>query len=153
MLLSDRDIKSELESGDLVLGDISPDSPFIQPSSVDLRLGGDEDLFIWPGKLVLADTLEYVKIPPHLAARVEGKSTWGRRGLMVHLTAGWIDPGFEGTITLEMYYVGPMAITIKKGAPICQLSIFQLKNPCERPYGHPSRQSKYQGQTGPTKPR
>lgn len=101
-----------------------------------------------PGEFVLGSTAERVEIPDDLCARVEGKSSLGRLGLLVHLTAGYIDPGFKGKITLEIVNVnGDRPIILRPGMPICQLSLIQLTSSAERPYGHESRNSKYQNQT------
>lgn len=109
-----------------------------------------EPQVIHPGQLILASTEQTVRIPNWLAARAEGKSSLGRKGLAVHVTAGFIDPGFEGDITLELVNHGPKSIVLMTGMPICQLAIFKLSSPVERPYGHPDLKSHYQGQSGPT---
>lgn len=112
-----------------------------------LEESGPVDLFrIEPGEFILGSTVERVEIPADLCARVEGKSSLGRLGLLVHLTAGYIDPGFKGKITLEIVNLNERAIILRPGLSICQLSLIQLSSPAEAPYGHESRQSKYQDQ-------
>jgi len=103
-----------------------------------------------PHELVLCSTAEYVSIPHDIQAQVHGKSSLGRIGLLVHVTAGFIDPGFEGNITLEMYNLNKRPIILRAGKPICQLSCTQLMTPAEFPYGHEKLDSKYQGQKGVT---
>lgn len=113
--------------------------------------GNDDASFIVePGAFVLGTTVERVRIPRQIVARVEGKSSLGRLGLIVHATAGFIDPGFEGNITLEMYNLAPRPILLSAGMRICQLSFDKVEGTVERPYGHPALKSKYQGQTGVT---
>jgi len=99
---------------------------------------------------VLGSTLERVGIPPDLAARLEGKSSLGRLGLMTHSTAGFLDPGFHGHVTLELSNVANLPITLYPGMRIGQIAVFQLTTPAERPYGSRGSRSKYQGQQGPT---
>lgn len=150
-----------------------PEDVQIQPASLDLRLGrgfhvqreGEDgqwhedtnahaDHFLLRrGDFLLATTLEYIELPADLVARVEGKSSLGRRGLMVHVTAGFIDPGFKGNITLEMMNLSPRPIALKIGMRICQLSFEKVDGRVERPYGHPALKSKYQGQLGVTESR
>lgn len=138
MFLSDKTIKL------LGPGMVYPfDLELVQPCSYDLRI--DNDYTINPHEFLLASTLERVEIPLELGARVEGKSTWGRRGLFIHVTAGWIDPGFQGTITLELFNATYEQITISKHQRICQLAFFQLDEPAEKKYN-----GKYQHQHGPT---
>lgn len=149
----------------------------IQPASVDLTLGNtfiipnlsinqtngqptihtdrkvevpEGGVFeIYPGDFVLAVTRERVKLPNYLSARAEGRSSIGRLGLLIHLTAGFIDPGFNGCITLELVNLSKTTIALTPGMRICQLALFELSSPCERPYGA-ERGSKYVGeQTGP----
>ncbi len=151
-----------------------PTDDCIQPASIDLRLG---DQFIYwvgtkdssgkivmikrtlpsksefvlkQGQFILASTLEYVEIPNWLAAQVDGKSTLGRQGILVHVTAGFIDPGFKGTITLEMKNVGYDSIILKAGMKICQLVLHRLSSPALRPYGSEGLGSRYQFQAGVT---
>lgn len=106
-----------------------------------------------PGVFTLATTIEVVKMPTNLVARVEGKSSLGRLGLIIHATAGFIDPGFRGNITLEMMNLAPRPIVLKIGMRICQLSFEQVDGRVERPYGHPDLKSKYQNQSGVTESR
>ena len=178
MLLSDRDITAQLEAGRIVLEPSDPS--MVQPSSVDVRLDryfrlfdnhkyphidpaeaqpdltrlvevDAEDAFILhPGEFVLASTLEAVTLPDDVAARVEGKSSLGRLGLLTHATAGFVDPGFTGHVTLELSNVATLPIKLWPGMRIGQLCFFQLSSPAEHPYGSTSRGSHYQGQRGPT---
>jgi dCTP deaminase len=101
-----------------------------------------------PGELVLCSTAEYVEIPSDIQAQVHGESSLGRLGLLVHATAGFIDPGFKGNITLEMYNLNKRSIVLRAGKSICQLSFALLSSPAEFPYGHPKLKSKYQNQKG-----
>ena len=178
MLLSDRDIRSEIDNGRVVLDPWDP--AMIQPSSVDVRLDKyfrlfdnhkypfidpaeeqpeltrlvevdpDEAFILHPGEFVLASTLEQVSLPDDIAARVEGKSSLGRLGLLTHATAGFVDPGFTGHVTLELSNVANLPITLWPGMKIGQLCFFELTSPAEHPYGSPQYSSRYQGQRGPT---
>lgn len=177
MMLSDVDIQHYLQHGGLEIDPIINPALQFQPASVDLTLDSifiipslpmdyldgssaiisrkielkhERDMFqLYPGDFVLASTQQRVKIPSTLAARVEGRSSLGRRGLLVHATAGFIDPGFEGKITLELANISRCAVTLKAGMRISQLCLFELKTPCKRPYGY-ERGSKYVGgQQGP----
>lgn len=103
---------------------------------------------IYPGEFILAHTLERVEIGAEYVARIEGRSTLGRLGLIVHATAGFVDPGWKGELTLEMYNASPNKILLRYGMPIAQLAVELLSGAAERPYGHPSRRSKYQEQRG-----
>jgi len=173
MILSDRTIREELDAGRIVIDPLLPKS--IQPSSVDLHIDryfrvfknhtmghidvkknleeltelveiAEEDTFmLHPGEFVLGSTLERVALPTDLVARLEGKSSLGRLGLLIHSTAGYIDPGFDGTITLELSNVARLPISIYPGMAIGQISFLQMTTPVERPY-----RGKYQGQSGPT---
>ena len=177
-LLSDRDIRSELESGRLVCAPLAESA--IQPASIDVRLGNqfrvfinhrhayidvrepqadlteleviqsDEPFVLHPSEFVLASTVELVKIPNYLVARVEGKSSLGRLGLLVHATAGFVDPGFEGRLTLELSNVSSLPIRLYANMKIGQLSFQNLTSPAEHPYGHAALGSRYQGQDLPT---
>lgn len=118
----------------------------VQPCSVDLRI--DSDIDIYPSTFKLASTIERVVMPLDLGARVEGKSTLGRRGLFIHVSAGWIDPGFKGTITLELFNASDNLITLNKGEYICQIAFFMLDKPALKGYD-----GKYQGQSGVTRAR
>ncbi|HET8595220.1 MAG TPA: dCTP deaminase [Intrasporangium sp.] len=179
MLLSDKDIRAEIDSGRVVLDPWDPD--MVQPSSVDVRLdkffrlfdnhkypyidpaaeqpdltrlvevGGEDDAFVLhPGEFVLASTFETVTLPDDLAARVEGKSSLGRLGLLTHATAGFVDPGFSGHVTLELSNVATLPIKLYPGMKIGQLCFFRLTSPAEHPYGSGPYGSHYQGQRGPT---
>jgi dCTP deaminase len=115
---------------------------------------GEADSFIMePGKFALGHTLERVALGAGSCARVEGRSSIGRLGMIVHVTAGFIDPGFNGQITLELYNLSPYRYRLQAGQTICQLAVEALQTPAERPYGHPSYGSKYQGQMGVTSSR
>lgn len=161
MLLSDRTIRALLESGDVR---IKPDpvDVQIQPVSVDLRLGfsyvlqgrgyeGPDErkttsfTLIRPGEFLLACTREWVGLPEHIAGLVHGKSSWARKGLMVE-AAGLVDPGFEGTITLELKNLGHRPIPLSAGTPICQLTLHAVDVAVLRPYGSVGLNSHYQGQ-------
>jgi dCTP deaminase len=178
MVLSDRTIRAEVESGRIVFDPYDPD--LVQPSSVDMRVdskfrvfhnarypyidvrkpmdeltemvevGEDEPFILHPGEFVLGQTLERVKLPDDLVARLEGKSSLGRLGLLIHSTAGFVDAGFEGNLTLELSNVANLPITIYHGMPIGQISFMRMDAPVERPYGSNETGSKYQGQTEPT---
>ncbi|MEV4016659.1 dCTP deaminase [Nonomuraea angiospora] len=178
MLLSDRDILAELEAGRLGLDPFDRD--MIQPSSIDVRLDrffrvfenhryphidpsveqpdltrmvepdGDEPFILHPGEFVLASTYEVVTLADDLASRLEGKSSLGRLGLLTHSTAGFIDPGFSGHVTLELSNVATLPIKLWPGMKIGQLCVFRLSSPAEHPYGSEKYGSRYQGQRGPT---
>ena len=178
MLLSDRDIRAEIDNGRVVLDPWDP--AMIQPSSVDVRLDKYFRLFdnhkypvidpsqdqpdltrlvevdpsdgfvLHPGEFVLGSTLEAVTLPDGLAARVEGKSSLGRLGLLPHATAGFVDPGFTGHVTLELSNVATLPIMLWPGMKIGQLAFFRLSSPAEHPYGSATYGSHYQGQRGPT---
>lgn len=177
MLLSDRDIRQEIESGSVILDPWDPQ--MIQPASVDVRLDryfrlfrnhkyavidpreNQEDLtrmvdvvdgpfVLHPGEFVLGSTFEHVTLPAHIAARLEGKSSLGRLGLLTHSTAGFIDPGFTGHVTLELSNTATMPIALYPGMKIGQLCFFRLTSAAERPYGQGATGSRYQGQRGPT---
>jgi dCTP deaminase len=178
VLLSDQDLRKELESGRLGLEPFDP--AMLQPSSIDVRLDryfrvfdnsrythidpqqrqdelttlveptGDDPFVLHPGEFVLGSTFEAVTLPDDLAGRLEGKSSLGRLGLLTHSTAGFIDPGFSGHITLELSNVANLPITLWPGMKIGQLCLFQLRSPAEFPYGSARAGSRYQGQRGPT---
>ncbi|HEV7934918.1 MAG TPA: dCTP deaminase [Actinomadura sp.] len=178
MLLSDRDIRAELDSGRVKIAPYDP--AMVQPSSVDVRLDryfrvfenhkyphidpAEEqadltrpvdvdpgDAFILhPGEFVLASTYELFSLPDNLAARLEGKSSLGRLGLLTHSTAGWIDPGFNGHVTLELSNVATLPIKLWPGMKIGQMCLFRTSSPAEYPYGSSKYGSRYQGQRGPT---
>lgn len=165
-MLSDGEIAVAIEAGHLVIYP-TPEAMALQPASIDLRLGAVDDRYLccdpsseegvhWllePGDFALATTLETVEIPADLAARVEGKSSWGRKGLAVHITAGFIDPGFKGQITLELKNMGNDPVVLDEDDYICQLSFFQLTSPALRPYGSAGLGSHYQNQSGITQSR
>ncbi len=178
MLLSDRDIRAEIDAGRVTLDPWDP--AMIQPSSVDVRLDKffrlfdnhkyqvidpaqdqadltrlvevdpQEGFVLHPGEFVLGSTLETVSLPDDLAARVEGKSSLGRLGLLTHATAGFVDPGFTGHVTLELSNVATLPIMLWPGMKIGQLAFFRLSSPAESPYGSRGYGSHYQGQRGPT---
>jgi len=178
VLLSDRDIRAEIASGRLGIDPF--DDSLVQPSSVDVRLDNlfrvfnntrythidpaqqqdeltslvqadeGEPFVLHPGEFVLGATLERCTLPDDLAGRLEGKSSLGRLGLLTHSTAGFIDPGFAGHITLELSNVANLPITLWPGMKIGQLGLLRLTSPAEHPYGSASVGSKYQGQRGPT---
>src|SRR4051812_7172837 len=180
-VLSDATIRELIESGRIVIDPF--DSSMVQPASVDIRLGnsfrvfhnhriqsidlgspprdltehveiGDEGEFvIHPGEFVLGRTQEWVEIPDDVVCRIEGKSSIGRLGLVVHATAGFVDPGFKGTLTLEIANFNSVPIVLRPGLFICQLSFMALDRPAERPYGHPDLGSHYHGQRDATESR
>lgn len=175
MLLSDHDLAEALRLGSL---GIEPYDPVLmQPSSIDVRL--DRHALVWPtgngigvidpavhnpmvtvdlngpghlmpGQMMLGSTLECITVGAGLAARVEGKSSLGRLGLAVHVTAGFIDPGFSGHVTLELVNHAPKPIRLYPGMRIGQLCVFRLSSPARRGYGADGLASHYQGQRGPT---
>lgn len=176
MILSDRDIREQISAGRITIDPFDPTC--VQPSSVDLHVDDqfrvfansrypyidvreempdltelvqvkpDEPFILHPGEFVLGSTLERVSIPDDLVARLEGKSSLGRLGLLIHSTAGYVDPGWDGYLTLELSNVANLPITLYPGMRIGQISFFQLTSPAETPYG--SAGNKYQGQRGPT---
>jgi len=178
VLLSDRDILAELKAGRVALEPF--EDSMVQPSSIDVRLDrffrtfenhryphidpaedqpdltrevepvGDEPFILHPGEFVLGSTYEVVTLPDDVAARLEGKSSLGRLGLLTHSTAGFIDPGFSGHVTLELANVANLPIKLWPGMKIGQLCFFRLSSPAEFPYGSAKYGSRYQGQRGPT---
>ena len=178
MLLSDRDIRAEIDSGRVRLEPY--DEAMVQPSSVDVRLDKffrlfdnhkypfidpaedqpeltrlieverDEPFILHPGEFVLGSTFKVVSLPDDLAARLEGKSSLGRLGLLTHSTAGFVDPGFSGHVTLELSNVATLPIKLWPGMKVGQLCFFRLSSPAENPYGSAKYGSRYQGQRGPT---
>jgi dCTP deaminase len=178
VVLSDRTIRRLLADGRIEIAPL--DESLIQPSSVDVRVDRyfrvfhnarypfidvkepqeeltelvevEEDVpfILHPGEFVLGSTLERIRLPDDLVARLEGKSSLGRLGLLIHSTAGFIDPGWDGHVTLELSNVANLPITIYFGMKIGQLSFVQLTEPAESPYGASGLGSKYQGQRGPT---
>lgn len=158
MILSDRDIRKT--QADYGLIDPWQDG-HVQPASIDLRLGRDflfmgasinaaGNMPLDPGDFALGTTIETVTIPPHLVGQINGRSSWARKGLIVHTTAGFIDPGFTGQITLELKNVGNETLWLPVGERICQLVLTQLTSPAETPYGTAGLGSHYQGQHGVT---
>ena len=131
--------------------------PFIDPKDTEniasymdsITIPKGEAFIIHPNEFALATTDEYVKVPDDLVARVEGRSSMGRLGVTMHVTAGFIDPGFEGKITLEISNIGAMPVALYPGQRVCQLVFETMTTPAEIPYGHPSRNSKYMKQTSP----
>lgn len=115
-----------------------------------IEVDPDEGFVLHPGEFALGSTVEWVKLPPDLVARVDGRSSIGRLAIVVHATAGFIDPGFEGHITLELANLGRCAVKLYPGMRISQLVVEQMSSPAARPYGSADRGSKYQGQRGPT---
>ena len=178
MLLSDRDIRTQIEAGRIGLEPL--DMSLIQPSSMDVRLDRffrlfdnhkypfidpreqqddltrfvevdkDEAFILHPGEFVLGSTFEFVSLPNDIAARLEGKSSLGRLGLLTHSTAGFVDPGFQGHVTLELSNTATLPIKLWPGMKIGQLCFFQLSSESENPYGSSKYGSRYQGQRGPT---
>jgi dCTP deaminase len=178
VLLSDRDIRSEVADGRVRLEPYDPE--MIQPSSIDVRIDRyfrlfdnhkygfidpaldqpdltrmvevepDEPFVLHPGEFVLGSTYELVTLPDDVAARLEGKSSLGRLGLLTHSTAGFIDPGFSGHVTLELSNVATLPILLWPGMKIGQMCFFRLSSASERPYGAGAAGSRYQGQRGPT---
>jgi len=181
MVLSDRSIREALANGRVAIEPF--DDGLIQPSSIDLRVGrwfrvfrnnrrpyidvrepaegltelveaaGGEPFVLHPGEFVLGATLERIRVGHDLVARLEGKSSLGRLGLLIHSTAGFIDPGFDGNITLELSNVANLPITIYPEMKIGQISFLQMTTPADQPYGSGALASKYQGQTEPTESR
>ena len=178
MLLSDRDIRSEIQSGRVAVEPF--DEAMIQPSSVDVRLDkffrvfenhkysvidpsieqaeltreviaeDDEAFILHPGEFVLASTYEIITLPDDIAGRLEGKSSLGRLGLLTHSTAGFLDPGFSGHINHQLSNVANLPVKLYPGMKIGQLCLIKLSSPAEHPYGSAIYASRYQGQRGPT---
>jgi dCTP deaminase len=176
--MSDRDIRASIESGQIGLEPL--EMGLLQPSSIDVRLDRFFRLFdnhkyafidpaeqqdeltrlievdpaepfiLHPGEFVLGSTYEFVTLPDDVAARLEGKSSLGRLGLLTHSTAGFVDPGFKGHVTLELSNVATLPIKLWPGMKIGQLCFFKLTSPSEHPYGSEKYASRYQGQRGPT---
>lgn len=178
MVLSDRTIREQMLAGRIRIEPCDPDD--IQPSSVDLHLGpnfqvfrnsrypyidpsreqaglmelvnasSEEPFVLHPGEFVLGTTVERIVLPDDLVARLEGKSSLGRLGLLIHSTAGYVDPGWDGKLTLELSNVANLPIVLMPGMAIGQISFSQMTTPVERPYGSPGLGSKYQGQSDVT---
>lgn len=178
MILSDRSLREQIAAGRIVIDPL--DESLIQPSSIDVRISNlfrvfrnhtagvidvkedltaltelveipdDEAFMLHPGEFVLGSTLERIAVPDEVVARIEGKSSLGRLGLLIHSTAGFIDAGFDGHITLELANVASLPITLYPGMKIGQVSFVQMTTPADNPYGSGAKGSKYQGQRGPT---
>ncbi|MCI8676493.1 MAG: dCTP deaminase [Atopobiaceae bacterium] len=178
MVLSDRDIKREMEQGRIVVEPLQIKD--VQPASVDVRLGSNFRIFrnsihtyidplteqpdlteevvvpegeafiLHPGQFALGTTLERIALPDDILGKLEGKSTLGRLGLMIHSTAGYVDPGWDGELTLELSNVATLPIMLHPGMRIGQLSFERMSSPVERPYGSAQLGSHYQGQKGAT---
>lgn len=178
MILSDTSIKEGVAQGRIVVAPYDED--LVQPASIDIRLAGQfrvfrnyrypcidpkapqdeltelvevadgESFVVHPNEFILGNTIERITLGNDLVARLEGKSSLGRLGLIVHATAGYIDPGFDGNITLELSNVANLPILLYPGMKIGQISFFAMSTPAERPYGHPGLGSKYKGQSAPT---
>ena len=176
VVLSDRDIRKLLQSGELIIRDITDDQ--VGSCSIDLRLGNmfrifkhaevthidpregfteelmdvvtkteSDPFIIHPGEFVLGATIEHVEIPRQLVARLDGRSSWGRLGIIIHSTAGSVQPGYAGQLTLEIANISKVPVKLWPGSRICQLTFEMLSSPCEKSYGE--RNSKYMHQTGP----
>ncbi len=177
MILSDGTIREALAAGRIGIDPLLEDG--IQPSSVDVRLAsrfrvfanhrypyidvreeqpdltelveaGEDPFILHPGEFVLGSTLERITLPSDIVARLEGKSSLARLGLVIHSTAGFIDAGFDGDVTLELSNVATLPILLYPGMKVAQFAFFALDQPAERPYGSGATGSKYQGQAGPT---
>jgi len=178
VILSDRSLREQIHAGRIVIEPYDPD--LVQPSSIDVRISNlfrvfrnhtagvidvkrdmtgltelveitdDDPFMLHPGEFVLGSTLERVGVPDDLVGRVEGKSSLGRLGLLIHSTAGFIDAGFDGHVTLELANVASLPITLYAGMKIGQVSFMQMTTPADNPYGRGAKGSKYHGQRGPT---
>jgi dCTP deaminase len=178
MVLSDRTIKEQMAAGRIVIRPYDPHD--LQPASVDLHLdrkvlvfrnnkdpfidlrkpmleltepveiADDKPFILHPGEFILGSTLEHIEIPGDIVARLEGKSSLGRIGLLIHSTAGYVDPGWKGHLTLELTNVARLPVTLYYGMRIGQISFLQMTTEVERPYGSKELGSRYQGQTDPT---
>ena len=177
MILSDRTIKERMRCGDLIIDPLGDNA--VQPASVDVRLDAeilvfrnnwrthidvmrpaddvvervliedDRPFLLHPGQFALGSTLERVAIPDDVVARIEGKSSLARYGLLIHSTAGFVDPGWDGKLTLEFSNVGILGITLRAGMKIGHISFTELTTRADNPYGSGKLRSKYQGQNGP----
>ena len=178
MILSDRDLRTDIAAGRIIIEPV--DESCVQPSSIDVKVSNlfrvfrnhtaavldvkqdltgltelvevpeGEAFMLHPGEFALGSTLERVAVPNDLVARVEGKSSLGRLGLVIHSTAGFIDAGFDGHVTLELANLANLPITLYPGMKIGQISFIKMTSPAENPYGSGAKGSKYQGQRGPT---
>ena len=158
MILSDRDIRVALEFKEIEISPMPSDDAF-QPSSIDLRLGegfisidgtklADKQITVQPNDFLLASTLESVQLPSGIVAKLEGKSSIGRKGIFVHVTAGYVDPGWKGRLTLEIYNASSEPYLLASGSKICQIRFMRLSSPVERMYGDPALESHYQNSEG-----
>jgi len=177
MILSDRTIREEIEKGNIGIEPYHPEC--VQPSSIDVHLANKflvfnkehhslinlkekqtdlmklvevkdgQPFILHPGEFVLGSTTEKVRMPNHIAGRIEGKSSLGRLGLLIHSTAGYIDPGWDGNLTLELSNVSPLPITLHPDMKIGQISFIRMTTEVDNPYGSEKLKSKYQGQEGP----
>jgi len=178
VILSDRDLRAEIAADRIIIEPF--DETCVQPSGIDVKVSNlfrvfrnhtaavldvkkdlteltelvevkdGEAFMLHPGEFVLGSTLERVGVPSDLVARVEGKSSLGRLGLVIHSTAGFIDAGFDGHVTLELANLANLPITLYPGMKIGQISFIKMTSPAEKPYGSGAKGSKYQGQRGPT---
>jgi dCTP deaminase len=178
MVLSDRTIKEQMAAGRIIIRPFDPKD--VQPASVDLHLdrrvlvfrnnkdpyidlrkpmleltepmdiADDRPFILHPGEFVLGSTLEHIEVPDDIVARLEGKSSLGRIGLLIHSTAGYVDPGWKGHLTLELTNVSRLPVTLYYGMRIGQISFLEMTTPVDRPYGSKDLGSRYQGQTDPT---
>ena len=178
MILSDISIRAAIEAGAIEIDPFDP--AMVQPASIDVRVDRyfrvfenhrypfidpkrpqpdlttevateiDHPFILHPGQFILGSTLEVVRLGNAMVARLEGKSSLGRLGLLIHSTAGFVDPGFEGHLTLELSNVANLPIAIYPRMKIGQLSFYELSSPADSPYGSSGTRSKYQGQRGPT---
>jgi dCTP deaminase len=178
VILSDRTLREQIAAGRIVIEPF--DDALVQPSSIDVKISNlfrvfrnhtaavidvkenqenltelitiaDDGVFmLHPGEFVLGSTLERIAVPDDLVARIEGKSSLGRLGLIIHSTAGFIDAGFDGHVTLELANLANLPITLYPGMKIGQISFIKMTSPAENPYGSGAKGSKYQGQRGPT---
>jgi dCTP deaminase len=178
VILSDRTLREQIAAGRIIIEPF--DEHCVQPSSIDVKIGpffrvfrnhtarvidvkedmtsltelveiADDGVFmLHPGEFVLGSTLERIVVPDDMVSRIDGKSSLGRLGLIIHSTAGFIDPGFDGHVTLELTNIATLPITLYPNMKIGQVSFMQMTTPADRPYGQGARGSKYQGQRGPT---
>ena len=178
VILSDRDLLAEINKGSIIIEPFDP--ACVQPSSIDVKVSNlfrvfrnhtaavldvkkdltglmelvevpeGEAFLLHPGEFALGSTLERVAVPNNLVVRVEGKSSLGRLGLVIHSTAGFIDAGFDGHVTLELANLANLPITLYPGMKIGQISFITMTSPADKPYGSGAHGSKYQGQRGPT---
>ena len=178
LVLSDHSIREHIQARRIIVDPLKDRD--IQPASIDLHLGQrvlvfrnsrrpyidlrhempdltepveipeDEPFILHPGEFVLGSTKEWIELPDNLVARLEGKSSLGRIGLLIHSTAGYVDPGWKGNLTLELSNVARLPITLYDGMRIGQISFLELSTPADRPYGSEELGSRYMGSTDPT---